>query len=84
MGEPGNITEKLAQSKSLLALAEKAYNVSKKAYELGGITRLEFQDSEHKVNGARIAHNAALFEFYNAEIDMRLLMGDYLYDGEDE
>ncbi len=76
--------KKLAQSKSLLALAEKAYNISKKAYELGGITLLDFQDSEQKVNGARIANSAALFEFYNAVIDMRLLMGDYLYDGEDE
>ena len=64
--------------------SEKAYSVSKKAYELGGITLLDFQDSEHKVNGARIAHNAALFEFYNAVVDMRLLLGDYLYDGEEK
>ncbi len=76
--------KKLAQAKSMVALAEKAYNVSKKAYELGGVTLLDFQDSEQKVNGARIAYNAALFEFFNAVVDMRLLMGDYLYDEKDK
>jgi outer membrane protein TolC len=75
--------KRLDQARAVGALAEKAYTISKKAYELGGITLLEFQNSEQQVNNARLALNAAQFGFHSAVVDMRLLMGDYLFDKED-
>lgn len=72
--------KKLEQARSLCTLAEKAYNVSKKAYEMGGITLLDFQDSEQKLNSARMALNAAQFTFHSAVVDMRVLMGSYMFD----
>jgi len=71
---------RLRQAESLCALAQKAYTVSKKAYELGSIKLIDLQDSEQKFNGAHIALNAAQFTFHSAVVDMRVLLGDYIYE----
>lgn len=74
----GVARKKLRQSQSLLVLAEKGQDISRKAYEVGTITLLDYQQSEQNLNGARLVVTAARFEFHSAVVDIRALMGDLL------
>ncbi len=73
--------EQLNSARALVALAEKGYALAKKSYEVGQITLTEMQQRELDLNGARIALNAAQFEFHSAVLDLQLLMGAVALDG---
>ncbi len=62
----------------MVTVAQKAADISAKAYEVGRMTLLEMQNKSHDLDYAKMAYNNALFQFTSAVIDLRVLMGDYL------
>ncbi len=72
--------KRLEKTRSLVSMAEKRYAIARKAYELGQQRLVDFQTSELALNQARLGLNQARFRFYSKVVDMRVLIGDYLYD----
>ena len=60
---------------SLVALAEKGYEVSKKAYEVGAIALWDFQKSALDLKSSRLAFQAAQFDFHSTVVDIKALIG---------
>ena len=60
---------------SLVALAEKGYEVSKKAYEVGAIALWDFQKSALDLKSSRLAFQAAQFDFHSTVVDIEALIG---------
>ena len=67
--------KRLGSMYSLVALAEKGYHISKKAYQVGSITLLDFQKSELDLKSSRLALQATQFDFHSTVVDMKALMG---------
>jgi OMF family outer membrane factor len=57
----------------LIELAEKGYDITRKSYEIGMSTLLEFEKAEFELKSARMALNAAKFDYYSAVVDMHEL-----------
>jgi outer membrane protein TolC len=75
-----NARKRLEQTRSLVSMARKRYAMAKKAYEVGQQRLVDFQSSELALNRARLGLNQARFQFYSTVVDMRVLIGDYLYE----
>jgi outer membrane protein TolC len=67
--------KRLDSTRALVALADKGYEISRKAYEVGSITLLDFQKSEFDLKSARLAFQAAQFEVHSTIVDIQALMG---------
>jgi len=67
--------DQVKQTEFPLRLAEKAYSISKVAYEIGSKTLLDVQNAEYNLNDVRMGYSAALFAFHMALIDLKVLMG---------
>ena len=50
--------------------------IAKKAYEVGSKTLLDVQNAEHQLNSAKVAFNAAQYNYHIAIINLKLLMSD--------
>jgi outer membrane protein len=68
----------LRQSQALVQLAEKGYDASRSAYEVGRMRLLDFQQGELELNEARLGLNRARFDYHSAVVDLRVLMGNAL------
>ncbi len=66
---------KLVQTRDLVRLARKGYQISKRAYDVGARTLLEFQKAEQDLSGALLAENAARLSFHSARLDLEALIG---------
>ncbi|NLE02511.1 MAG: TolC family protein [Fibrobacter sp.] len=71
-----NSFEQLHTFKSLQKIAEKGLEIAKKAYEVGSKTLLDVQNAEHQLNSAKVAFNAAQYNYHIAIINLKLLMSD--------
>ena len=62
-------------TQALIALAQKGYEISKRAYEVGSITLLDLHKSELDLKTARLAFQAAQFDVHSTVVDIRTLIG---------
>lgn len=67
----------LVSCMSVIKLAEKRFQIAKKAYEVGSATFIDLQNAEFELNSAKIAFNTAQFTYQSALISLRLLMNDF-------
>lgn len=66
-----NAINDLASNKETLVMAEKAYSISQKQFEVGMSTWLDLSASELALTQARLAYNQSIYDylFYLAELD---------------
>jgi outer membrane protein TolC len=72
--------KRLGQTAGLVAFARKAYDITRKAYDIGTKTLLDLQQSEQSYNDALLKNSAARFALHSATVDLRVLLGNYLLE----
>jgi len=71
LNQMGNAVEELSSSKENVAMAEKAYSISRKQFEVGMGTWLDLSASELALTQARLAYHQSVYSylFYRAELE---------------
>jgi len=67
--------EKIASNKEGLRQAQKAVSISKKLYEVGSSTYLDFSNSELAFIQAGLMYNQSIFDYLSAKSDLEKLLG---------
>jgi outer membrane protein len=67
--------DQLRLTENVVKLAQKGYDVSRIAYEVGSRTLLDMQNAELELSKAKIASNGARLAYHLAVIDLKQLMG---------
>ncbi len=67
--------EKIASNKEGLRQAQKAVSISKKLYEVGSSTYLDFSNSELAYIQAGLMYNQSIFDYLSAKSDLEKLLG---------
>ncbi len=62
--------------RSVMALAQKGYELSARAYEVGQRSLIEMRNAELEVSRALSAYNAVQYAYLRAITELRVLMGD--------
>ena len=71
LNQMGNAVEELSSNKETMAMAEKAYSISRKQFEVGMGTWLDLSASELALTQARLTYHQSVFSylFYRAELE---------------
>lgn len=72
--------KRLHQTEGLVTFARKAYDITRKAYDVGTKTLLDLQQSELSYNDALLKNSGARFALHSAVVDLRVLLGEYLWE----
>jgi len=68
--------EKIASNKEGLRQAEKGVTISKKMYEIGTSTFLDFSNSQLAYVSAGLMYNQSIFDYLSAKSDLEKLLGN--------
>ena len=68
--------EKIASNKEGLRQAEKGVTISKKMYEIGSSTFLDFSNSQFAYVSAGLTYNQSIFDYLSAKSDLEKLLGN--------
>ncbi len=72
--------ERLKSTESIVALAQRGYSVANRSFQVGQISLIELRNTELELNKARTAHNATLFAYHSALIELKVLMGEHRFE----
>ena len=67
--------ENLASNKETVTMAEKAYAISQKQYEVGMNTLIEMNDAELALTQSRLAYTQSIYEYMDALADLENVLG---------
>ena len=72
--------ERLQSTESIVRLADKGYSVAYRSFQVGQSSLIELRNAELELNRARTAHNATLFAYHSALIELKVLMGENRFE----
>lgn len=71
-----NAIEDLASNKETIVSAEKAYDISKKQYEVGMATLLELNDTELALTQSRLAYTQSIYNYVSSASELESVLGN--------